>query len=123
MYGKELILDLHDCDPKWFTKKYIEEYIVKLCLSIGMERALDPITGKPMLYFWELHGDEAEHLIGTSATQFIRTSTITIHALDKLRKMFINIFSCKDFEEDRVVLMSILTFSGKVKNRTVVVRD
>ena len=29
-YGKEVILDLHNCDPATFNRKYIEEYFVQL---------------------------------------------------------------------------------------------
>ncbi len=30
-YGRELILDLHDCDPTIFTREKIELYCVELC--------------------------------------------------------------------------------------------
>ena len=115
-YGKELILDLHDCNKKWFTKKHIEQFMVALCYAIGMERE--------ELHFWVIDDPkQPDHLIGTSACQFIRTSNVTIHTLVKLKKVFLNIFSCKDFDENKVVLMAMLHFSGTVKNRTVVERD
>ena len=35
-YGKELIIDLHECDPDTFTRKNIEKFFVELCKEINM---------------------------------------------------------------------------------------
>ncbi len=94
-YGKELILDMHDCNTAKFNRKDIKEFFKKLCKEIDMV--------PEDLFFWDYEGDEKgneeapEHLAGTSAVQFIRTSNITIHTLDKLERVYLNIFSCKDF--------------------------
>lgn len=37
-YGKELILDLHQCDPSTFDRESIESYFEQLCDLIEMER-------------------------------------------------------------------------------------
>ncbi len=95
-YGFELIIDLHGCDVSKFTRKSITEYMVTICESIGMERE--------DLHFWDYDGVPAEeisneaHLSGTSAVQFITTSNIVIHTLDLLEIIFVNIFSCKEFD-------------------------
>ena len=96
-YGFELILDLHGCDVGRFTRKSIEEYFVAVCNAIGMERE--------DLHFWDYEGVPAEevsneaHLSGTSAVQFITTSNIVIHTLDKLKAAYVNIFSCKEYDK------------------------
>lgn len=96
-YGYELILDLHDCDVSTFNRKSIERYMITLCEAIDMQRE--------DLHFWDYDGvpeDELPseaHLLGTSAVQFITTSNIVIHTLDKLKAVYANIFSCKKFEE------------------------
>ena len=36
-YGKEIILDLHECDPSTFTRESIGKYFKYLCLIIDME--------------------------------------------------------------------------------------
>ena len=78
-YGKELILDLHDCDPKTFTRESIKEYCERLCDLIGMEKC--------DFHFWDYEGDPEgyekapDHLKGTSAIQFITTSDVRVHAL------------------------------------------
>lgn len=79
------------------------------------------------LYFWddletpEEEKQTEEHTVGTSAVQFILTSNITIHTLDKLGKVFINIFSCKDFDSDKVSGFT-KWFGGKIVHRVEVDR-
>ena len=98
-YGKEVILDLHDCDSSKFTRHSIETYFAEMCELIDMERC--------DLHFWDDVGvPEAEQQTdpktkGTSAVQFILTSTIVIHTLDLLQTAYINIFSCKEFDHNQ----------------------
>ena len=95
-YGIELILDLHGCDSSKFTRVSINKYFERLCVLIDMQRE--------ELYFWDDEGVSEEdkqtspHTQGTSAVQFILTSSIVIHTLDQLKAVYINIFSCKSFD-------------------------
>jgi len=120
MYGVELILDLHDCNPETFTRESIDNFFIYLCDLIDMERC--------DRHFWDYEGQEEEyekapdHLKGGSAIQFISTSNITIHLLDVLKKVFINVFSCKDFDVNVVKEFSVLWFKGKIVNCQVVKR-
>ena len=113
-YGKELILDLHYCNPAKFNRKSIEEYFIELCERIDMKRC--------ELHFWDDTGlppDECQtspHTKGTSAVQFILTSSVVIHALDILEKVFINIFSCKDFDPEAAKRFTEEWFEGRAVN-------
>ena len=95
-YGVELILDLHGCDVSKFTRDSITRYFEQLCELIDMSRE--------ELVFWDDIGvpeDEKQtspHTQGTSAVQFILTSSIVIHTLDQLRAVYVNMFSCKEFD-------------------------
>ena len=95
-YGFELIMDLHFCNSEKFNRESLKGYFEKVCDAIGMERE--------DLHFWDYEGVPAEeisneaHLLGTSAVQFITTSNIVIHTLDLLDIIFVNIFSCKEFD-------------------------
>ena len=95
-YGIELILDLHGCDASKFTRESITEYFEQLCDLIDMQRE--------DLHFWDDVGLSEEdkqtspHTQGTSAVQFILTSSIVIHTLAQLRAVYINIFSCKVYD-------------------------
>jgi S-adenosylmethionine/arginine decarboxylase-like enzyme len=95
-YGIELILDLHGCDATKFTRPSITAYFEQLCELIDMQRE--------DLHFWDDVGLSEEdkqtspHTQGTSAVQFILTSSIVIHTLDQLKAIYINIFSCKVYD-------------------------
>jgi S-adenosylmethionine/arginine decarboxylase-like enzyme len=122
MYGKELILDVHNCDTDLFNRTDLERYLVALCDNmIHMERA--------QLQWWDYEDDDQEdydnapaHLKGTSCVQFIMTSTIVIHTLETLKKAYINIFSCKDFNDVKAQAFTAGFFSGKIAKATTVER-
>ena len=113
-YGKELIIDLHNCNSELFTRKNIRNYFKDICKSIDMKA--EKLCWWDDLHTPEIEKETEDHLIGTSAIQFIRTSNITIHTLDKLKKVYINIFSCKDFDKDIVILLSQKWFDGIMVN-------
>ena len=119
-YGKEIILDIHNCDPTTFNRKSIGGYFKQLCELIDMERC--------KLCWWDDHGvppEEQEtepHLKGTTAIQFIKTSNITIHTLDLLKNVYLNIFSCKNFDSDVIKSFSEEWFKGKIANAHVIKR-
>jgi len=98
IYGYELVLDLHGCDVDKFTRGSIEQYMATICSAIDMERE--------DLHFWDYEGIPVKerpnqpHLLGTSAVQFITTSNITIHTLELLKAVYVNIFSCKSFDKE-----------------------
>ncbi len=109
MFGKELILDLYDCDIDKFTHESIEEYLIQLCILIDMERA--------DLHFWEYDDPDEKaaapaHLDGISAVQFITTSNITIHTLEKVSECYINLFSCKDYDKDAATDFTLKYFDA-----------
>jgi S-adenosylmethionine/arginine decarboxylase-like enzyme len=80
------------------------------------------------LYFWDDVGvPEEEHQTnpktrGTSAVQFILTSTIVIHTLDLLKAAYVNIFSCKEFETDKAARFTAEWFGSADWTANVVIR-
>ncbi len=97
-YGVELILDLHECNPDKFTREHLDEFFTQLCALIKMKKC--------EVHFWDDVGVPEEdqqtepHTKGTSAVCFILTSTIVVHTLDLLKAVYVNIFSCKDFDPE-----------------------
>jgi S-adenosylmethionine decarboxylase len=110
-YGKEIIIDLHDCNISTFNRKSLRKYFKELCKLIDMQRA--------KLVFWDEVGvpeDQRQtnpHTSGTSAVQFILTSNITVHCLDLMGNVYINIFSCKDFDSGEALEYSRKFFEGR----------
>lgn len=120
VYGEELFLDLHDCDASKFTRDDIERFCTELCELIDMERC--------DLHFWDDLGvpeqDQQTNpkTKGTSAVQFILTSTIVIHTLDLMKAAYVNIFSCKEFDTDEAARFTAEWFGSKDWTANVVVR-
>ncbi len=117
-YGQECILDVHD--SCMFDREKIEHFCVALCDLLGMVRE--------DLVFWDYADDPEEyekappHLKGTSAVQFIRTSSITIHSLDDMKRLYLNIFSCRPFDSLAVRRFVCEFTGGRVVNFTVLTR-
>ena len=59
---------------------------------------------------------------GTSAVQFILTSTIVIHTLDLMKAAYVNIFSCKNFNTDQAAEFTADWFGSTDWTSNVVVR-
>ena len=110
-YGHELILDLHGCDASTFNRDSLQDYFTTLCDAIDME-ACD-------LHFWDDVGVAPEEqqtsprTKGTSAVQFILTSTVVVHTLDLMEAVYINIFSCKEFDKDVAEKLTVEWFDAK----------
>ena len=119
-YGIELILDLHECNTSRFTRSAIERFFIELCDLIDMERC--------DIHFWDdvgvLEEEQQTHpkTKGTSAVQFILTSTIVIHTLDLMKAAYVNIFSCKKFDTDEAAEFTAKWFGSTDWTANVVTR-
>ncbi|MBK6643274.1 MAG: S-adenosylmethionine decarboxylase [Bacteroidetes bacterium] len=113
-------MDLHNCDHLTFNRKQIKKYFVELCNLIEMERA--------KLTWWDDIGvpkneqQTLPHTKGTTAVQFILTSNITIHTLDILKCVYVNIFSCKEFDSKSAEEFTKNWFKGEIVNSTTIIR-
>lgn len=93
-WGYHLCLDLYEVNHKKIIKEeFVREYVRTIIKKIGMKA----------------HGDchcerfgEA-HLNGISAMQFIETSSITVHCDEVGDRVFVDIFSCQDFDKNEAL--------------------
>ncbi len=124
-YGKELILDLHDCYEERFNRKDIGRYFDELIDLIGMEKRKRTWWD----YFWFpewfirlMRWDLDDKVYGASAVQFIQTSNITIHVIYNLRQIYLNIFSCNDFDAEMAADFSQCFFWAEIANKKIIDR-
>ena len=121
IYGHELVIDLHGCDPATFNRGSIDQFFTNLCDLIDMEKC--------EVHFWDDVGVEPEeqqtepHTKGTSAVCFILTSTIVVHTLDLLNAVYVNIFSCKEFDPDAATKFTKEWFQAKSCDTTILTRN
>ena len=93
-WGRIASMNLYGCDSKKIkNKKYIGEYFVFICRKIKMKP-----YGKAIV---KRFGNKK--LEGISALQFIETSSITVHCDEIENRVFIDIFSCKDFDSTKAL--------------------
>jgi len=119
-YGKELILDLHHCDVIKFNRRALKGYFKLLCQKINM-------TPHKLCWWDDVGVPEGERQTdaktkGTSAVQFIMESNVTVHTLDLLGKVFVNIFSCKDFDVKVAAKFTKRWFGGEIVSSHVIER-
>lgn len=113
-YGLELIVDMKGCDLSDLTRDKLRQFFIQLCERIDMTRHGEPI-------FWEDQSD-TPHLHGISGFQFIETSNIVCHPLPLLRAVYLNIFSCKEFDADGALKFCMKFWGATSETHTVVPR-
>jgi S-adenosylmethionine/arginine decarboxylase-like enzyme len=109
----ELLIDLEGCRIE-FNEKNIQKYVDELCDLIKMKK-----HGK--LILWEdSHSTVKELRGGISACQFIKTSSIILHSFETDSSCFVDIFSCKKFDFEKVEKFSKDFFKAKsLKSRKI----
>ena len=94
-WGYHLMLDVKGCEIQRATDpEYIKHFTKELVRLIEMVP-----YGEPQLVHFADNTEKA----GWTVIQLIETSNIMSHFLDINGDLYMDIFSCKDFEEARVV--------------------
>lgn len=90
-WGYHLTLDCHDCNRALIMEKHnVENFIKELVVRIDMQ----PI-GEPWI---EYTAAEIPDKAGFTAVQIIVTSSITAHFIDSTGDIYLDVFSCKEFD-------------------------
>ena len=115
MYGLELTLDLKGCDKKIIaSKERLYDFIVRICELIEMKR-----YGEPLI---EKFGFGADFTAGYSLVQLIETSSITGHFSDLWGACYINIFSCKKFDDKKAAQFAKDFFKAEKMKKRLIIR-
>lgn len=119
-YGYEFIIDVHECNTEKFNRNDLDSFFTQLCDLIEMEKC--------EVHFWDDLGLPPEQqqtspkTKGSSAVCFILTSTIVVHTLDLLGKVYVNIFSCKAFDPKLAERFTTEWFGGRTATSTFIER-
>jgi S-adenosylmethionine/arginine decarboxylase-like enzyme len=101
-FGMELVLDLHDCDPKLIrSKAKLATFARQLCRRIKMKR----------------YGEN-----GYSLVQLIETSSIVAHFSEGTNKVYLNVFSCKEFDPKDAAAFCQNYFKAKSHSARFIIR-
>ena len=121
-YGQEMVIDIHEVPDEFFTKKNVRQYAEKLCDEIDMKRGPIYVWGKESELHTHPTGEGAIKADGLSCIQFLYSSSIVIHALDEIKKVFVNIFSWNQFDVEKARKFTEEHIGGKIINVHNIVR-
>ena len=94
-WGLLTSIDLFSCDPETLRNgEKIKEYIIQLCDLIEMERFGDPVL---------VRFGKDPRVQGYSVVQLIETSCISGHFAEDSDSVYIDIFSCKFYDQEEAV--------------------
>lgn len=112
MQGQLTVIDLKECDKNLVRdKKALDNFLRKICNVIDMKSYGNPIIKR----FGK------DKLRGYTGLQLIETSNIVVHLDEYENKVFIDIFSCKDFDAVKAKQFAKQFFhADKVKVKTII---
>jgi len=114
-FGWELVLDLYGCNNETISsEEAIKKFARELCKVIDMKPYGEPLTP----YF----GENQKHTKGYSLLQFIETSSITGHFSEGTSAVYLNIFSCKEYDIETAEKFSKDYFGAETVRSRFIVR-
>lgn len=115
-YGPHLTYDGYEADPvRLNDMKVVFDFLLNLPGIIGMQRLTMP-------YVLSYDGADKPNDYGVTGVVIIATSHISIHTYPHDSTFFLDIFSCKAFNQAKALDFVRKTFGVKVEERNLVVR-
>ncbi len=114
-WGQHLILDIAGCNDSISKETAIRAFIRELVDAIDMVA-----YGEPVIQHFAEHVPDAA---GFSLVQLIETSAVTGHFSDNNRDAYLDIFSCKAFDNDKAIAVTDKHFKPKSIHMLSLARD
>ena len=107
-------IDLYDCNPETIRDaEKIKQFVIELCDLIEMKR-----FGETQV----VHFGEDEKVAGYSMTQLIETSLISAHFANLTNATYLDVFSCKAYDSQKVIEFAKSFFQAETAEVHVVER-
>ncbi|WP_420094716.1 S-adenosylmethionine decarboxylase [Nocardia asteroides] len=98
------MIDLYDCDPDLIQDSaHIRQFVEELCLTLGFRR-----FGECNI----VHFGERAEIAGYSMTQLIETSLVSAHFVNEAKSIYLDIFSCKQYDSDLAASIASRSFKA-----------
>lgn len=115
-YGPHLTYDGYDADClRLNDMQVVFDFLLKLPTIIGMQRLTQP-------YVMSYDGADKPNDYGVTGIVIIATSHISIHTYPYDKTFFLDIFSCRRFDQEKALAFIRKTFSAKKEEVNLVVR-
>jgi len=118
-FGKELILDCDDCQGNITSKDIIQEFIDILVKELDMKKKGETIFE----YFEDNEYNRERDIVGYSVVQIISLSNITLHINEISKTVYLNLFTCGNMNEDKVVFLFNNYFRPMKVKKQILIRD
>jgi len=114
VWGVLSSIDIYDCNAdKIRNADEIRRFVVELCEIIDMKR-----FGETQV----VHFGEEERVAGFSMVQLIETSLISAHFANLTNTAYLDVFSCKSYDPQRVRVFAERFFGGERSTMHVTLR-
>ncbi|MCA9401078.1 MAG: S-adenosylmethionine decarboxylase [Candidatus Omnitrophica bacterium] len=105
VWGIASSIDIYECNPQTIRDaEKIKDFVKQLCELIEMKR-----FGETQV----VHFGEEERVAGFSMVQLIETSLISAHFANLTNTVYLDVFSCKAYDLEKVKNFSKRFFGGK----------
>lgn len=114
VWGIASAIDIYNCNPlKIRDANLIKRFVIELCDLIEMKR-----FGETQV----VHFGEDEKVEGFSMVQLIETSLISAHFANLTNTTYLDVFSCKPYDPEKVKTFAQDFFKGTHSNINVTLR-
>jgi S-adenosylmethionine/arginine decarboxylase-like enzyme len=114
VWGIASAIDIYDCNPeKIRDAEAIKQFVVELCDLIEMKR-----FGECKV----VHFGEDDKVAGFSMVQLIETSLISAHFANQTNTTYLDVFSCKTYDPEKVRTFAQGYFGGSFSSINVTLR-
>lgn len=104
-WGLLTSIDLFDCDPVIMKdKEAVKKYVAELCAILDVKRFGECVV---------VHFGEDPRVNGFSMTQLIETSLVSGHFANQSKSIYIDIFSCKFYNQEKAIRFTQEFFKAK----------
>lgn len=106
VWGMASSFDIYNCNPSTIRDSdMIKQFVRELCDLIEMKR-----FGETQV----IHFGEDEHVAGFSMVQLIETSLISAHFANLTNTVYLDVFSCKPYDPEKVEEFAKNFFDGEL---------
>jgi len=112
-YGKHLVLGATGCNENLLSTTAVTQFLRDLVDRIDMVAYGQPLVAR--------FGEGIEE--GISGVQLIETSAITVHTNDMARDLYLDVFSCKGYNEHDVLTFVDAIFAPTQTNYQILLRQ
>lgn len=118
-FGIHYILDADNCKGEIKDRKHIQDFIDTLVSKLGMKKKGETVFE----YFEDNDYNRERDIVGYSVVHIISLSNITIHINEISKTVYLDVFTCGDFDDTKIGLIFSDYFQAQKIKKRILTRD